>query len=83
MVTQPEIHDDAKPCSLEDVERVLSRDVYVRNAILNVEEYDGTLVIFVEPDVPPVFVRTLVRPVWDGPVEVYCATALMTGSRHS
>lgn len=62
------------------VEQMIARDTFLRQAVLDIQEYDDTLVLMVAPNVPHIFVRTVVRQIWAGPIEIYCATALMAGA---
>ena len=41
---------------------------------------DDTLVILTAQETPETFVRLALDKVWTGPIEVYCASALLDGS---
>ena len=69
--------------SLENVQAVIDAESMLNHAVVDVQQYDDTLVIFTSHETPTSFVRLLLRKVWTGPIEVYCATALLAGSEMS
>lgn len=71
------------PNELDTVLSFMEKEVFLRLSIVDVQAYDDTLVVMTSSDVPRVFVRMLLKKVWAGPIEVYCATALMAGSNIS
>lgn len=68
------------PDNLENVFSLIEDEVFLRISILDVQTYDGTLVVMTSNDVPRMFIRMILKKVWSGPIEVYCASALMAGS---
>ena len=67
-------------CGIEDVEKLINEDVFLRDCVLDAQIDDGTLVILTDHTVPRPFVRERLKSVWDGPVESYCASGIMRGS---
>lgn len=65
---------------LDDVQAVLEKEAFLDSNIMDVQQYDDTLVLLTKREIPLSMVRLLLRKVWTGPIEVYCASALMTGS---
>lgn len=63
-----------------DIEALIEREVFLRQSIQDIQVFDDTLVALTDDGVPPTFVRMILSTVWAGPVEVYCASALMIGS---
>jgi len=65
---------------LRRVEALIENEVFLSLSIVDVQVYDNTLVVMTEHSVPRTFVRLLLKKVWEGPIEVYCASALLAGS---
>lgn len=65
---------------LEKVQAVINKETFLRISVLDVQNYDGTLVVMTDHNVPQKFTRHIMDMVWNGPVEVYCASTLMTGA---
>ncbi|MEM8749135.1 MAG: hypothetical protein AAGF28_02460 [Pseudomonadota bacterium] len=62
------------------IERVVQEEQFLRLSVLDIQLYDDTLVVLVDQQVPRAFLAQILRRSWSGPVEVYCASALMAGS---
>jgi hypothetical protein len=69
--------------SLHSVQTALENEAVLNDAILDVQQYEDTLVILTAQETPEAFLRLTLDKVWDGPIEVYCATALLDGSEFS
>lgn len=68
---------------IAEIEKLIENEQFLQLSVLDVQDYDGTLVVMTDDAVPRPFVRMLLRKIWDGPVEVYCASGLMSGSTAS
>jgi hypothetical protein len=69
--------------NLAEIEKLIEEEQFLRLSVLDVQNYDGTLVVMTDDAVPRPFVRMILRNVWNGPIEVFCASALMGGSNAS
>ena len=66
--------------SLKRIHTAIENEAILNDAVVDIQQYDDTLVVFTSTETPVSFVRLVLRKVWTGPIEVYCATALLTGS---
>ena len=81
--SQTMLQKTSAPNDIDAVLTFMEEEVFLRLSIVDVQNYDDTLVVMTGSDVPRVFVRMLLKKVWSGPVEVYCASGLMAGSNVS
>jgi hypothetical protein len=65
---------------LNGVHAAIDSQTILNDVILDIQQYDDTLVIFTSQDTSHTFIRLILRKVWTGPLEIYCAIALMSGS---
>lgn len=65
---------------LNNVMKIINDETFLRISVLDVQNYDGTLVVMTDHNVPQKFTRHIMNKIWNGPVEVYCASSLMTGT---
>ncbi len=70
---------EVKTNSIDEVQHLIDQEVFLTLAVVDVQVYDQTLVVMTSHSVPRAFVRMLLRKIWNGPVEVYCASALFAG----
>mgnify|MGYP007014085268 FL=1 len=66
--------------ALLSVQKLVAGDTFLKPSVLDLQVYDETLVILTDHQLPRAFVEKIVAASWPGPVEVYCATDLMTGA---
>lgn len=64
---------------LKSVHAALENQAVLNDAILDVQQMDDTLVILTAQETPETFLRMTLDKVWNGPIEVYCASALLDG----
>ena len=69
--------------NLSAIQDLIEKEEFLKLSVLDIQSYDGTLVAMTDDVVPRPFVRMILKKVWNGPVEVYCASALMEGSTSS
>ncbi|NKB51847.1 MAG: hypothetical protein GKR97_06425 [Rhizobiaceae bacterium] len=69
--------------SLDSVQAVIESQSILNASVVDIQQYDDTLVIFTADETPISFIRLLMKKVWNGPIEVYCTTALLAGSELS
>lgn len=69
--------------NLATIQKLVEQEQFLRLSVLDIQSYDGTLVVMTDDAVPRPFVRMILKKVWDGPIEVFCASALMSGSTAS
>lgn len=69
--------------NLEKIEKLVEQEQFLRLSVLDIQSYDGTLVVMTDDAVPRPFVKMILKKAWNGPVEVFCASALMGGSTAS
>ena len=74
------LNSDEKTTELNKVQSIISKETFLRISVLDIQNYDGTLVVMTDHNVPQKFTRHIMSKIWDGPVEVYCASGLMTGA---
>ena len=65
---------------LHGVHAAIENQAVLNDAVLDVQQMDDTLVILTAQETPETFVRLALDKVWNGPIEVYCASALLDGS---
>ena len=65
---------------LQGVHAAIENQAVLNDAILDVHQMDDTLVVLTAQETPEAFLRLTLDKVWNGPIEVYCATALLDGS---
>ena len=65
---------------LADVHAVIDHEALLGDNVMDVQHYDDTLVLFTKREMPSTFARMLLKKVWAGPIEDYCASALTVGS---
>ena len=65
---------------LQGVHAAIENEAVLNDAILDVQQMDDTLVVLTAMETPETFLRLTLDKVWNGPIEVYCATALLEGS---
>lgn len=65
---------------LDRIFSLIERETFLKLSVLDIQQYDDTLVVMSDDAVPRAFVRQILNKVWQGPVEVYCAASLMAGS---
>lgn len=68
---------------LQGVQTAIENEAILNDAILDVHQQDDTLVILTAQETPETFLRLTLDKVWNGPIEVYCATALLDGADFS
>ncbi|MEP0943688.1 MAG: hypothetical protein ABJH63_13980 [Rhizobiaceae bacterium] len=68
---------------LQGVHTAIANESILSDAILDVHQQDDTLVILTAQETPETFLRLTLDKVWTGPIEVYCATALLDGADFS
>ena len=66
--------------SLGSVQNVIANHKLLNDSIVDIDQYDDTLVIYTHGDVPDSFMRLMLQKAWTGPIEVYCTSSLMGGS---
>lgn len=65
------------------VSNLVDEDDILRTSVLDIQLDNDTLVVLANADVPRAFIRSAIKSVWEGPLEVFCATGLMVGSCES
>ena len=65
---------------LNNIKTAIERETVLSQTVLDVQLDQDTLVVFTTVETPDTFVRLMLRQVWDGPIETYCATSLMAGA---
>ena len=75
MLNRAEAHN-----GLQGVHAALASQAVLNDAILDVLQMDDTLVILAAQETPETFLRMTLDKVWNGPIEVYCATDLLDGA---
>ena len=65
--------------SLQGVHAALESQAVLNDAIIDVHQMDDTLVILAAQETPETFLRMTLDKVWQGPIEVYCASDLLDG----
>ncbi|MEL6505186.1 MAG: hypothetical protein AAFO61_02475 [Pseudomonadota bacterium] len=68
------------PKTLQAVEKAIRANTYLKLAVMDLTVENGTLVAAVDNTIPVRFTTRILRSIWAGPVEVYCPSALMTGT---
>ena len=69
-----------KSNDINEIQNLIDQEVFLSLSVVDIQVYDNTLVVMAGHSVPRAFVRMLLSKVWNGPVEVYCASALFAGS---
>ncbi len=69
--------------NLDSVQAAIESDSMLNRSVVDIQQHDETLVIFTATETPISFIRLLLKKVWQGPIEVYCTTALLAGSEMS
>ena len=62
---------------LTSIEKMVEASAFMRHAVMELEQYDNTLVALTSQIEPKGQVRNFLEKVWNGPVEVYCASEHM------
>ena len=63
-----------------NVHAAIENEAVLSNAVVEVQQYDDTLVVLTAQETPETFLRLTLNKVWTGPIEVYCASGLLDGS---
>ena len=69
--------------NLDSVQAVIDSESILHRSVVDIQQYDDTLVIFTANETPISFIRLVLQKVWRGPIEVYCTPALLAGSEMS
>ena len=62
---------------LGSVQYVIENEQLLSDAILDIDQYDDTLVVYTHSDLPESFMRLMLQKAWTGPIEVHCTPSLM------
>ncbi len=64
------------------IEDILASDAMLSEAVLDMQDHNGTLVALIHPCVSRQKICKALCEAWPGDVEMYCATDLMVGGSH-
>ena len=73
---QPALREDR----FARIQELIDSEVFLQLSVIDIHVDNDTLVVMTDHQVPRNFVKLLLRKVWNGPVEVFCASAIMDGS---
>ncbi len=65
------------------IEEIITSNEVLRAAVMDAQDYNGTLVALIHPCVSRQPVQEALNEAWPGDVEMYCATDLMVGGSHN
>ena len=72
-----------KQNELSIIQNIIDEEVFLKLSVVDFHTDDDTLVVMTDHQVPCAFVKMILQKVWNGPVEVFCASAIMAGSAMS
>lgn len=80
---QKSILSNSQKNSLDEINWFIDSEMFLKMSVVDVQVYDDLLVVMTDHAIPRTFVRLLLKRIWKGPIDVFCATALMGGNEIS